>query len=582
MESRRLLSRLITSANLRKNPGIPSQAGEWSLLAAIFLGSLLVRVPFRSSSLVNWDSVNFALGTQAFDLAHHQPHPPGYIGYVVLGSALNYVTGNPITSLTLVSMIAGAVASVMLFLLACRFMARRYASIVTVLFSLSPVMWYYSEVPLTYSVEVALALTFLWTGHKALGENSFTYLITATLLLALLGAVRQTGAILLLPLWLYILWTFPWAEKRQALAVLTVGNLMWLVPLFWMSGGPVNYLEESAKLTGAVVTPLSVFTLSMWGLLRNITFVALGFLIGVNLALVPIVIAHRRGYNPVARLLKQERAFILLWITPALVVYLLVHTGQLGYILLVLPAAFLCAGIAMASLARRVPDLKLNRPRKVWLGLQNLPVGLAVIGVLFNFSAFLFLPGVIYSVAGAEAATLVDNLAITASGGGEGLTRARARQYDLKRNNAHWKEIVGFIHRFDPEATAILAVPDGAGSYRHLAYYLPEYQVYGLGKDRSGRFGHLMTAQGGEDTYTIDGLDSANLILSFPDDTERIIIPDPGIFEHLEMPHLPSHKLTLNSGAEVLVAQVPPGSILYTLNTGETTPEYFLRTFSPG
>jgi hypothetical protein len=567
--------------------GLSPRVAEASLLLAFFIGSLLLRLPFRAGSLVNWDSVNFALGTQAFDLAHHQPHPPGYIGYVLLGSALNYITGDPITSLTLLSAIAGALAAVLLFLLGSQFMPRSYAAITAVLFALSPVVWYYSEVPLTYAVEVALALAILWTGYKARASGSLRYLLVTTVTLVLLGAVRQSGAMLLLPLWVYIVWAFPWRVRRQMLAVLVIGNLAWLVPLLWMAGGPIAYLEEMVKLTGAVVTPVSVFTLNLWGLLRNVTFVVGGFLIGVNLALVPIIISYRRGFNPITRLIRQDRTFFLLWAVPALLIYLLIHTGQLGYILLVLPLGFLCVGTALASLIKKIPDPQRNEGGNGgWTRLRNLPVGLVAIGVLANVLAFFFLPGVIYTVASAEGTIVMDNLAVSASGDSKGMTKARARQYDLKRNDAHWQELISFVHRFDPETTAILAVPDGAGSYRQLSYYLTEYPVYGLGKDRRGNFGHLMTAQGGKETYTIDGLDTATWRLPLPATTQRLVIPDPGIFDHLEMQNLPNSKVTLYSGAEVVVVQVLPMTTLYTINKesdGETTgdkenavPGYFL------
>src|ERR687892_166449 len=183
MERATLPSSLATSVTALRTSGWPPHAVGGALALALFIGSLLLRLPFRAGSLVNWDSVNFVLGTQAFDLAHHQPHPPGYIGYVLLGSALNYITGDPIASLTLLSSVAGASATVLLFFLGSQFMPRPYAAITAVLFALSPVVWYYSEVPLTYTVEAALALAFLWTGYKARAGRSARYLLAATVLL---------------------------------------------------------------------------------------------------------------------------------------------------------------------------------------------------------------------------------------------------------------------------------------------------------------------------------------------------------------------------------------------------------------
>src|ERR1041384_2901670 len=63
-------------------PG-PARAGhyEW-VLAAI---CLLAHLPFLSPALEDIDSINFALGLHHYDPALHQPHPPGYPVYMLLG-----------------------------------------------------------------------------------------------------------------------------------------------------------------------------------------------------------------------------------------------------------------------------------------------------------------------------------------------------------------------------------------------------------------------------------------------------------------------------------------------------------------
>src|SRR5918994_218586 len=55
-----------------------------SLLAAAWLAAHL---PYLAPSLEDIDSINFALGLRDFDVASHQPHPPGYPVYIALGRA---------------------------------------------------------------------------------------------------------------------------------------------------------------------------------------------------------------------------------------------------------------------------------------------------------------------------------------------------------------------------------------------------------------------------------------------------------------------------------------------------------------
>ena len=50
-------------------------------LLLIFLAAHLALLP---RTLEDLDSVNFALGVRHFDVAHHQPHPPGYPVFIAL------------------------------------------------------------------------------------------------------------------------------------------------------------------------------------------------------------------------------------------------------------------------------------------------------------------------------------------------------------------------------------------------------------------------------------------------------------------------------------------------------------------
>src|SRR5258708_11986240 len=63
-------------------PGVRARAGLIATGFAIL--TFLSRVPFVGRYLFDWDSLQFALGMQRFDLASHRPHPPGYIGDVMV------------------------------------------------------------------------------------------------------------------------------------------------------------------------------------------------------------------------------------------------------------------------------------------------------------------------------------------------------------------------------------------------------------------------------------------------------------------------------------------------------------------
>ena len=57
-------------------------------LALVFLA---LHLPYLPASLEDLDSINFALGVRDFDVAHHQPHPPGYPVFILLAKAVRVV-----------------------------------------------------------------------------------------------------------------------------------------------------------------------------------------------------------------------------------------------------------------------------------------------------------------------------------------------------------------------------------------------------------------------------------------------------------------------------------------------------------
>ena len=63
---------------------------------------LAFHLPFLPASLEDLDSINFALGLRHFDVAQHQPHPPGYPLYIALGKVAHAVVQSEARALSLV------------------------------------------------------------------------------------------------------------------------------------------------------------------------------------------------------------------------------------------------------------------------------------------------------------------------------------------------------------------------------------------------------------------------------------------------------------------------------------------------
>ena len=532
--------------------------------ALLFAAFLPLYLPFRSRFLVNWDAVNFALGTHGFDLQHHQPHPPGYIGYVSAGWLLNHLTGDANTSLTLLSVLSVAAAPAAFFLLASLFMQRKYALWSAILLGLSPIVWYYSGVALTYAVELTLGLFFLWAAYLGRQRSSSRLLLAATLLLVVLGAMRPSGALFLMPLWLYTVWPLAWRARLSLAAVLVAGNLLWLVPLMWLSGGVGAFVTVSRELVDLVVVPTSVFGggAAAPGPLRNLLFLLLGVLIGANFSLLLIGAAlaiDRRAFGVLGR----HRAFLALWLGPSVLTYVLLHTGQLGYVLLILPALFLLVGLSMEAIASHLRDpADAVRGGRRLGGRRLSPAGGTALLAVGNVAVFLALPPMLGGLVPRQGASTSDRppvirpLGWLASALGNAGVGGHPRQFDLRGSDAYWRELTELTRTYDPTQTVILTAAEPGGSFRHLTYYVPGYRVYGLGWDLRGRFGHLFTAFGGTSDYTPRNLRASHPELTLSPEVTTLIVPDRTL--QARLPEGAGVRVQLARGPDVVIVSVSP------------------------
>lgn len=520
-------------------------------LSVVFV---LIRLPFRTAFPVNWDAANFALGTISFSLQQHQPHPPGYIGFVFLGRLLNGLTGDPNASLTLLAALAGGLAPALFYLLAHEFLPRRHALAAALMFGLSPLLWYYSEVALTYTLEAALTPPIVLAAYRARVGRSDRALLVAGGLLAVMGATRQTALVLLLPMWLYAALALPRSTRWAGLAVITSLSLVWLIPLMVLSGGPARYLEESLMLARLMADRTSLLSRNLIGIGANVGFVSVGTLLAVHVGLAAIVLAHRRGLHPWQLLSAEERLFFLLWLAPALGTYLLIHTGQFGYNLLLVPIWFLWAGAALW----RLEVTSSARSARPLLG------AILALFLVASLAGFFGAPRAAYAFARADGLGLL-HTATQAAHQDDPAALERARQYDLVASDTHWRELLQVVRAYDPETSVVLTTPTGAGSFRHLALYLPDHRVHGLGQDHRGRFGHLFAAYGGASGYRARALDWASPALLLSPKARFLLVPDLDVAERL--PRRGARWIHhLSDGSDVLVLPIPPGSAIVIRN----------------
>ena len=144
----------------------------------LVLLALLTRLPLQSRMLYHWDSVNFALAVQKFDMTIGQPHAPGYLLYVMLGRAAAALTGSAERGYVLLAIIGTALAACALYDLGRRLWNPRVGWFAALLLLSSPMYWFYGEVALPHALDalmviVAATLSWrVWRGEARLGDHA--------------------------------------------------------------------------------------------------------------------------------------------------------------------------------------------------------------------------------------------------------------------------------------------------------------------------------------------------------------------------------------------------------------------------
>jgi hypothetical protein len=222
---------------------------------ALVLIFLFAHLAFLPKTLEDIDSINFALGVRHFDVAEHQPHPPGYPVFIALSKASTAVLradgidAASARGLAIWSALGGAAAIPAMFLLLRRLEGRdglaRWATLVLVA---SPLFWFTALRPLSDMLGFAAAM---WALALMAGTPPPRRLIAGALLAGFTIGILSQVAVLTLPMLACALVVSRHPRVRiGALGAFTGGALVWAVPLIVASGGVSHYLAALGSQAG--------------------------------------------------------------------------------------------------------------------------------------------------------------------------------------------------------------------------------------------------------------------------------------------------------------------------------------------
>ena len=309
---------------------------------------ILTRWPFRSEYLFSWDSANYALAMERIDIAAHRPHPPGYLGYVVMARGLEPFLKDANAALVAWNIIATALIVLLMLRIAWDIASRQerpqaFIAAATTLTLTSPLLWFYSDVAEIYPSELLGTLLIGICAWRAV-HGQRRALLELALAVPLAATFKLTASVFMMPLAAYAWWRAASRDRLRAVVLFTSCGLAAAALFLFLAPGLIDIIwnqfvvstSSSRVVASRVFDPLERFNRNA----RDTLTAGVSMLGVVNaLALVVWVICDRRLPSGL------DRRTALLWAGPWLFLCVLIHIGKPGYILPALPvAALILAG----------------------------------------------------------------------------------------------------------------------------------------------------------------------------------------------------------------------------------------------
>ncbi len=143
----------------------------WQVDIGLILLVLITRFLVAGQYLHKWDSVQFALALTDFDISRHQPHPPGYPGYIWFSKFIYFFTHDENSALIITGVFFTVLMVIAIHRLGLALLGPRGGAFAGLLAVLNPLLWYFSSIALAYIPGVSLAMLAVWASITAKGRT---------------------------------------------------------------------------------------------------------------------------------------------------------------------------------------------------------------------------------------------------------------------------------------------------------------------------------------------------------------------------------------------------------------------------
>lgn len=372
-------------------------------LIIIALLFCITTIPLLASAPNSWDAAQFTLGVEHYSVHMHQPHPPGYPLFILTAKLFALVVSAH-TAVLIVSMLFALTALVVWYTFVLRIWNKPWlAFVASIALLVNPLFWTYREVALTYTVDLCAAVTLGYFTYELLQRLKARSAVTSWLYasagaVALFAGFRPSLFVLLFPLLLFQ-WgiayrvTRNWRPVAYSILILVGIISAWAIPLLAISGGIQGYQTDSARLFREAAEATSVFYGAPWKTTwLQIIQVYDTLVAALNVLLIPLAITigaslyqlirtlHNKGREIIHRINWQMVLFGTTWVIGPLIVYCLIHFGQIGYAVIFLPGCYLL----ITACINKLTDIS----QKLW---KQAAITALALGLIVNASVFVVL-----------------------------------------------------------------------------------------------------------------------------------------------------------------------------------------------
>ncbi len=430
-------------------------------LVVLFAIAMFNRIPYLSKYLYHWDCCIYEYGCKDYNVALHQPHPPGYFLYIALAKLLQPFLYFEHQCLLYLGVIFCGFSVIGLFFLFWEMESLIFGYLGAVLLITSPLVWFNSEVAFPYIVELPFILWFLHTSHRMLrGRSINPWLLGASLGLA--AGVRQTAILFMAPMLVYTLIKLDNRRRLRAIASLVAVCLAWFIPMVALSGGFLDYLYSLGEQSDFVWSSTSLFFAGWRGITENMAILlqsfygVSGYLVILSCIELAIMLFKRSKYRDTLR-------FIGLWVSLPLFWFLFVHINKPGYLLIVAPAVLYLGMRFILRVARIFSD------DRIFCG--------AFMTIAVLFTSYLNVDSFLNS-------------------------RSMLSRYEINKANATVRRFCDMVlERYSEDETIILGRGSYGLSWMHARAYLPAYRSMPLTPQVTRKGKIYKYAQGGKVYY---------------------------------------------------------------------------------